>query len=278
MAVQLLVGDVDTQARTVTPEPDLVALLLDPPAPPAAGNADAGAGAPAPEPEGAADEPEATPEPSPASPETVRDRDRRIASTAGIFGGPQFDDVLGTSGLSAALTAASGALIGDHGAPGGQGLGRRGGGLGGGGDVDGLSGGLGTKGLGTGDLGYGASGGHHGPGKTDGGCCGGGPAPVTVLGNMDRALIDEVVKRHTSQIRYCYQRELARAPSMAGKVTIKFTIASDGSVSQAGVKASSLGNGAVEDCIVQRFLHMRFPEPKGGGIVIVSYPFLFSPG
>ena len=27
-----------------------------------------------------------------------------------------------------------------------------------------------------------------------------------------------------------------------------------------------------------RFLKMQFPEPKGGGIVIVSYPFVFSPG
>jgi len=25
-------------------------------------------------------------------------------------------------------------------------------------------------------------------------------------------------------------------------------------------------------------MRFRFPEPKGGGIVIVSYPFIFQPG
>ena len=40
----------------------------------------------------------------------------------------------------------------------------------------------------------------------------------------------------------------------------------------------ALDSSAVEQCIVGRFMRMQFPEPKGGGIVIVSYPFIFSPG
>ena len=39
-----------------------------------------------------------------------------------------------------------------------------------------------------------------------------------------------------------------------------------------------MGNASAESCIVGRFLRMQFPQPKGGGIVIVSYPFIFSPG
>jgi hypothetical protein len=39
-----------------------------------------------------------------------------------------------------------------------------------------------------------------------------------------------------------------------------------------------MGNSAVEGCIASRFMQFKFPEPKGGGIVIVSYPFIFSPG
>ena len=34
----------------------------------------------------------------------------------------------------------------------------------------------------------------------------------------------------------------------------------------------------VENCVVGRFMRMQFPSPKGGGIVIVSYPFIFSAG
>jgi hypothetical protein len=39
-----------------------------------------------------------------------------------------------------------------------------------------------------------------------------------------------------------------------------------------------MNNPAVESCINGRFMRFQFPEPKGGGIVIVSYPFIFSPG
>jgi hypothetical protein len=49
-------------------------------------------------------------------------------------------------------------------------------------------------------------------------------------------------------------------------------------VSQAGTKTTSLNNLAVESCIEGRFYKMQFPQPKGGGIVVVSYPFMFSPG
>ena len=48
--------------------------------------------------------------------------------------------------------------------------------------------------------------------------------------------------------------------------------------SPAGVKSTTLNNGAAEKCISDRFYQMQFPEPKGGGIVVVSYPFIFAPG
>ena len=98
-----------------------------------------------------------------------------------------------------------------------------------------------------------------------------------ILGALDRRLIDEVIKRHINQVRYCYQRELAKNPALGGKIVVKFTIAPDGSVRQANVKSSSMNSAPVQNCIVGRFMRMQFPEPKGGGIVIVSYPFLFSP-
>jgi hypothetical protein len=44
------------------------------------------------------------------------------------------------------------------------------------------------------------------------------------------------------------------------------------------IDASTVNDTALESCLQSRFLHMQFPEPKGGGIVIVSYPFLFAPG
>lgn len=99
-----------------------------------------------------------------------------------------------------------------------------------------------------------------------------------ILGALDKSLIDAVIKRNMNQIRYCYQRELTRSPGLAGKVAVKFVIAKDGSVSSAVTKTTTLNNAAVEDCLNARFIRFQFPEPKGGGIVIVTYPFVFEPG
>jgi outer membrane biosynthesis protein TonB len=58
----------------------------------------------------------------------------------------------------------------------------------------------------------------------------------------------------------------------------RFVISRDGSVSGAQVKSSTLNDPALESCVGDVFMSMQFPKPKGGGIVIVSYPFVFAPG
>ena len=94
-----------------------------------------------------------------------------------------------------------------------------------------------------------------------------------MLGEVDKSAIDQVIKRHMNQIRYCYQRALVNEPELAGKVTVKFVIAKDGTVSSAEVKSTTMNNSTVEHCILGRFLRMQFPVPRGGGVAIVSYPF-----
>ncbi len=206
--------------------------------------------------------------------------DKQIATDSGLIEALEngsFKAIFGPSGLSSELKAGIGGLIGSVGTQiGTGGLGQRSGGLGGGGPTEGI-GGLGTKGIGGGRLGHGAEGGDPGV-KGTGGLDGLGGNPTIMGGGLDRSLIDEVIKRHLSQIRYCYQRQLSQDPTLEGKVVMQFVIAKSGAVSTAFPKPTTLGNAAVEQCIVQRFLRMQFPEPRGGGIVIVRYPFLFSPG
>ncbi len=206
--------------------------------------------------------------------------DKEIAEEAGVLGalrdGGELDGVFGSSALNADLTGGIGGLLGAKGTQiGSGGLGSRGSGLGGGGSAEGL-GGLGTKGRGSGSSGYGSGGGNFGA-KGEGGIGRIGGDPI-ILGALDKSLIDAVIKRHMNQIRYCYQRELTKSPDLGGKVTVKFVIAKDGTVSKAETKSSTLGSPTVESCIADRFRRFQFPEPKGGGIVIVSYPFIFSPG
>jgi hypothetical protein len=206
--------------------------------------------------------------------------DKEIAQNAGVLGAlrddAQLDSVLGASGLNADMMNGIGGLIGNKGTQmGAGGLGARGSGLGGGGTAEGL-GGLGTKGRGSGASGYGSGGGNFGS-KGEGGIGTVGGDPI-ILGALDKSLIDAVIKRNMAQIRYCYQRELTKNPALGGKITVKFVIAKDGTVSSATTKSSTMSNPAVESCINGRFMRFQFPEPKGGGIVIVSYPFIFSPG
>lgn len=180
----------------------------------------------------------------------------------------------GIASLDASMEGGLGGVMGARGVQAGSGgLGGSGGGLGGGGTADGI-GGLGTKGTGLGSSGYGKGGGSVGE-KREGGSIKSGGTPI-ILGALDKSLIDEVIKRNMSQIRYCYQRELTKNPNLKGKIVVKFTIAADGSVSKASIDSSSMGSEPVESCITGRFLRFKFPEPKGGGVVIVKYPFIFS--
>lgn len=206
--------------------------------------------------------------------------DREIAQNAGILGALRddstLDSALGATGLNANMMNGIGGLIGSKGTQmGSGGLGARGGGLGGGGTADGL-GGLGTKGRGSGSSGYGSGGGQFGS-KGEGGIGTVGGDPI-ILGALDKALIDAVIKRNMASIRYCYQKELTKNPALGGKIQVKFVIAKDGTVSSATTGSTTMNNPAVESCINGRFQKFQFPEPKGGGIVIVKYPFIFSPG
>ena len=205
-------------------------------------------------------------------------RDRAVAERAGLLGAIDDDAVaavLGSSSLSDDLRSRVGGLIGSAGNQlGTGGLGGRGPGLGGGGEADSL-GGIHTHGIGDGARDYGVPGG--GGGKEEG-VIGSSPREAVVLGPLDRSLIDEVVKRNLPSLKYCYQRQLNRSSELGGKVVMKFTISGDGSVSAASTRSSTLASPAVEGCLAERFLRMRFPAPQAGGTVIVSYPFLFSQG
>lgn len=65
-------------------------------------------------------------------------------------------------------------------------------------------------------------------------------------------------------------------PELSGKVVVKFVISATGSVASATVTESTLDEPSVETCIVNKVKRWVFPEPAGGGIVVVNYPFIFS--
>lgn len=104
------------------------------------------------------------------------------------------------------------------------------------------------------------------------------PGRSQVRGTLDRAIIQRVIRAHRAKIRYCYERELVKQPKLSGKIVTSFVVSAEGSVSSATVKKSTLGSKGAEQCIVSALKRMKFPKPQGGGIVMVTYPFIFSPG
>lgn len=97
-----------------------------------------------------------------------------------------------------------------------------------------------------------------------------------ILGALEESLITSVVQANLESIKSCYQSQLAAFPTLGGKVIVKFVISADGSVTSADIKESNLGNTEVESCVIYSFKRMTFAAPKGGGVVIVSYPLIFS--
>ncbi len=162
------------------------------------------------------------------------------------------------------------------------GLGNLGTGSGGGGTSQTVEG-LGTKGLGDGAKGSGL--GAIGSGGNLAGVAAGGRPNVEVgnasetiiMGGLDKSVIDEYIKRHMRQIQNCYVRELSSNPKLTGRISTRFVISGSGRVTQAGVESSSMGNPSVENCLTGILRRIVFPEPLGGGIVEVSYPFSFTP-
>ena len=83
---------------------------------------------------------------------------------------------------------------------------------------------------------------------------------------------------HRNEIRDCYEKELQRDPSLKGMVSTKFVISASGSVSASQTQSSTLKNSRLEQCVNGKIRRWAFPQPKGGGVVIVNYPFNFSGG
>ncbi len=84
-----------------------------------------------------------------------------------------------------------------------------------------------------------------------------------------------VIRANRAQIRDCYEKRLESAPNLQGKVAIKFVIADDGQVKTSSVHDSTVGDAELEGCVATRVGTWRFPAPRGGGIVVVTYPFTF---
>ena len=95
-------------------------------------------------------------------------------------------------------------------------------------------------------------------------------------GSLSKDKIREVIDRRKKDIERCYERELAKDPSLKGRLEIKWTIGEEGTVEQADVGENDLGS-AVANCSKGVVRRWRFAKPEGGSIT-VSKVFILDSG
>jgi metallo-beta-lactamase class B len=96
-------------------------------------------------------------------------------------------------------------------------------------------------------------------------------------GDINKEIIRRIIRRHINDVKSCYAQELSRAPALAGKIDVQFTIAASGQVVASVLQHSTMGNARVETCTVEAVRHWQFPKVAGGGSVIITYPFILTP-
>ena len=224
-------------------------------------------------------EAEASKKGSPAVDPDAREANRTRAFRSGLLGalkGQAISDVLGPGSAGTGMNKAIGGLrvgTAESGTQQGHGgMGARGMGLGGGGEGLGI-GGAGTLGMGQGSGGYGRV--DLGGKKKDSVLIV--PGKTTVVGGLAREVIARVIQEHQSEIKYCYEVQLNRNPSLAGKVTVLFTIDGTGTVADTQLAETTLNNADAEKCMLAKIRRWKFPEPAGNGIVKVNFPWIFKP-
>jgi hypothetical protein len=218
-----------------------------------------------------------------SAPKAIDPNAKEIVKRSGLLGaigrggGGGLSTIFGQGGLGGDLKGAVGNMygpvVGDSYGLGGLGI--RGSGTGGGGSGETIGiGGVGTKGRGGGLGGYGSGAGGLGrKGERDVNISSGN---AQVMGSIDKELVRKVIQEHAAQIRYCYEQQLALNPKLSGKVSIKWIINADGSAAGAQVDGASttLQDAKVHQCMMARIVSWEFPKPKGGGMAVITYPWI----
>jgi len=197
---------------------------------------------------------------------TQKDNEKRHANMEKAFANNKNSSLSDDSALEGDLQRGNtlSALKGGNFAKGREGFGAGGGGKGVGvGSLDGFTTG---GGMGAGDYGLAPSKGRDIDIKER--------EDVVLLDGLDPDVIAAVIKRYLPQIEHCYESGLIKKPTLKGKVQVAFQITANGTTKSGRVLETTLKDETTESCILKKITGWKFPNPRGGGVVDVKYPFL----
>jgi hypothetical protein len=97
------------------------------------------------------------------------------------------------------------------------------------------------------------------------------------MGRLAPEVVQRVVRRSFGRLRTCYENGLRGNPKLAGTVSTKFVIDAKGDVTSAARESTtSITDATMVSCVTSTFSSLSFPQPEGG-IVVVTFPVIFSP-
>jgi len=100
---------------------------------------------------------------------------------------------------------------------------------------------------------------------------------IEIRGGLDPEVIRQIIEERLSEVRYCYETALLKNTNLQGKISASWTIQADGSVKELSSNSDSIDQPVLHPCLKEQISKWKFPEPKGGGVVHVKYPFVFNP-
>ena len=106
-----------------------------------------------------------------------------------------------------------------------------------------------------------------------------GAAPPPISGpDIEPAMIRSIVRGNFGALRRCYEAELAKDPTLAGRIVTRLQIGVDGKVKSVSDAGSDPAMAQAAACVWKEFAAMEFPARASGELVTVTYPIMFSPG
>lgn len=96
-------------------------------------------------------------------------------------------------------------------------------------------------------------------------------------GMFDQAQVSRMIKSRQSAIKRCYETALRNNPTLAGKVSVQFTIMERGNVSGARATENTTNDAGLASCVVRVVAGLRWRQGPEGGSVQYEYPFVFAP-
>jgi hypothetical protein len=82
----------------------------------------------------------------------------------------------------------------------------------------------------------------------------------------------QTIRAHYGDVHHCYAKVALKDPTVAGRVTLQWTIGKTGMPQAVAITKNTLKDKSVGACLKVRAKKWKFPPPNGG-VQVISYPF-----